>query len=148
MPSKSPPPLPFSTVNAITAWIAANNRYGESLALSLGFHGFLRANELCKLRKSDISFPGDPRLSDFHNSRAGCVVRHGKTGQNQFVLLSDEVLLRRLRRFAHSLPIHSNAPFPTPPSPRPSKKPFVSFIFTRLATHSTHFVMEVQLSNS
>lgn len=107
VPASSPPPLPLTTVNAISAWLASQDRFCESLALNIGFHGFLRANEICKLQKSDICFPGDFRLSDFHSSRAGCVGRHAKTGKNQFIPLTDDTLLRRLRRFSNSLPHHT-----------------------------------------
>lgn len=90
---------------------ASQHRYRESLALMLVFHGFLRANEICKLQKNDICFPSDFCHADFHNARAGCVVRHAKIGRNQFIHLSDLTLLRRLLCFSNSLPSSSTSLF-------------------------------------
>lgn len=71
----------------------------------------MRADEVCRLRPHDICFEDDVRLSDFHSSRAGCVVRDAKTGKNQFVPLSDLTLLRRLKRFVNSLKPNSTTLF-------------------------------------
>lgn len=70
----------------------------DSIAIKLGFHVFLRVNEICKLRCDDVFFPGDPRLSDFHFNRTGCVVRDAKTRKNQYLAFSDPTLLRLLSR--------------------------------------------------
>lgn len=48
--------------------------------------------------------PNALRLSDFHRSRARFVIRQGKTGKHQFVLLIDEVLLRPLLHFTKYAP--------------------------------------------
>lgn len=104
VPAHSPPPLSLTSVNALCAWLASQGKFRQSLAINLGFHAFLRANEICRLRCADICFPGDPRLSDFRSTRAGCIVRHAKTGKNQFVSILDIVLLRRLKRFVLSHP--------------------------------------------
>lgn len=104
VPSKSSPPLSVTTVNAMCTWRASKGNIHASLAINLGFHGFLRANEICSLKVSDICFSNDPRLSDFLSSRAGCVVRNAKTGKNQCIPLSEQTLLRRLQRFVLSKP--------------------------------------------
>lgn len=111
VPSTSPPPLQLITINVICSWFASQQRYRESLALMLGFHGLLRANEICKLQRSDICFPGDLRLADFRNARAGCVVWHAKTRKNQFIPLSDPTIPRRLVRFSDSLSTSSTSLF-------------------------------------
>lgn len=80
VPSHSPPPVSLTTVNFLCALLTTLGKFQELLALNMGFHGFLLANDICKPRFSDVCFPGDLRLSDFRNSRAACVVRHAKTG--------------------------------------------------------------------
>lgn len=111
VPERCPRPLPLSTVNALCAWLASHSRYCESLAINLDFHGFLRANEILKLKLAKICFPGDVRLSDFPKTRAGCVFRHAKTESNQFVPLTDYVLLHRMQLLTNSLPSDSDTLF-------------------------------------
>lgn len=93
---------------------ASYGRFRESLVLNLDFHGSLRPNKICNLNAADLWFPGDLRLAYIDNSRAGCVVRHAKKVKNKFFPLTDEVLLRRLRRLTHSLPSDSHCLFSLP----------------------------------
>lgn len=103
--SKSPSPLSLTTVNAIPVWFASCGKIRASLAVNLGLHCFVRANEICNLKISDLCFPNDVRLPDYLTSRSGCVVRSAKTGKNRFIRLSDDTLLRRLHRFIASKPL-------------------------------------------
>lgn len=69
-----------------------------ALALALGFHGYLRAGEICKLRCNDFCFRRDPRLSTFAGKPlAGLVIKEAKTRKDQFVPIYDRLLQRRLR---------------------------------------------------
>lgn len=110
-PSKSPPPLSVTTVNAISAWLASFGRVRASLAINLGFHAFLRANEICSMQVTDFCFPNDDRLSDFLADRSGFVVRNAKTGKNQYIPVTDATLLRGLNRFVLSKPSSASSLF-------------------------------------
>lgn len=72
-----------------------------------GFHGFLRGNECATFRSSDFCFHGDPRLSEFQNISAGCVVRDEITGNSQLLSISHPVLLCSLDRFIR--PMYQNS---------------------------------------
>lgn len=54
VPSASPPPVSVTTVNAMSALLASVGRIRASLAINLGVHAFLRANEICSLRVADV----------------------------------------------------------------------------------------------
>lgn len=60
---------------------------------------------------SDLWFATYPRLSDLFSHRTGCVFRNAKTGKNQFIQLSDDALLRRLKRFVLSKPNNDTSLF-------------------------------------
>lgn len=111
LPSRSPPPLSVTTFSAICAWLSAKGKIRASFAVYLGFHCFLIANEICHLHISDICFPNDARLSDFISNRAGCVFRNVKTSKNQYIPVSADNLLRRLRRFVSSKPRSASSLF-------------------------------------
>ena len=97
-PASSPPPLSLSIVHAISGFYLRRNKIDYALAFSLGFHGYLRSNELLSLRFRDLSLPGDARLNaGLCTQRAGLVVMEAKTGKLQFVPLSDSHLLIQLQ---------------------------------------------------
>ena len=103
VPPHSPPPLSRDIVSACAAILWKVGRKSASGAILCAFHAFLRARELCPICWRDLCFPGDPRLSDFsEQARSGLVVRSAKTGTDQYVPLSDVVLLRCLRSMKRS----------------------------------------------
>lgn len=111
VPFRSQPPLFSSTVDAISAWLAFVGKSRDSLAINLGFHAFLRANEIFRIQVIDFCFANDSCLSYFLSQRARCVVRNAKTGMNQFIPLTDDTLRRRLQRFIRSKPAYFTSLF-------------------------------------
>lgn len=52
----TPPPLSLSTLDTLAAWLASVGNIRASLSISLGFHVFPQANEICNLQLSDLCF--------------------------------------------------------------------------------------------
>lgn len=93
VPRKSPPPISFSILNGIACECERRGLAVYNIAFRMQFHCYLRASELLQLRVSDVSLPGDVRLSHWGQTSSGGIrLVDTKTGPEQFVTLSDPVL--------------------------------------------------------
>lgn len=63
VPKQSPPPVSYAIMNGVCMEHERRGDYVFNIAFRLQFNCYLRANELLHLAVSDISLPGDPRLS-------------------------------------------------------------------------------------
>lgn len=99
VPAVPPVPLSKAILYAFCGLLTEQGLRKSAMALHLCFEGYMRAMELLCLSQSDMVYPGDPRLpaSNVTGHSSGCVIRWAKTGLNQFVPLSDDVLLRQVR---------------------------------------------------
>lgn len=103
-------PLPLlnymSLIVAIT--LVTRGHLDAGLSFSLGFYGYLRANEITKLHFQDVCFPRDSRLEDFgQEQRVGCKL--DKTGKNQYDSICNPTLLRRIERQHCRRSVHGNS---------------------------------------
>jgi integrase len=95
-PALSYPPLTYELTVAIALTMAKNRFVPHAIATLLAFDGYLRINEFCRLRVSDISFPGDNRVGSALNSMA-LRLSHTKTGRNQFVTIRSPAVVSLLQ---------------------------------------------------
>lgn len=97
-----PPPMSWSVMNGLAC--EAHLRGEKELGLALRFlhAGYLGANEALRLNLMDIVLPGDVRLALWKIlETAGIRLRLAKTGAEQFVSISDPVLLYILPNYMH-----------------------------------------------
>lgn len=96
--SVSPPPLPFNIVDTILSWLSIFAHHRDSLTINIDIHGFLRANKIYKIKSVEFYLQGHVRLFEFGSHRALSVFTNSRTGEKQFVSLTDHVLLQQLQR--------------------------------------------------
>ena len=92
-PVKHWPPMPAEVVLAAGAILWAWKRGEESLALMLGFHGYLRISDIVYLTRELVVLPGDAE-----GVRASVTIKDAKTGDNQTVFLDSEFVIALVRR--------------------------------------------------
>ena len=106
-PVQSYPPLTWE----LTCLLAAHSSEKSpdlarmGIGVVLAFDCLLRVSELVNLRREDIGFVGDERMGEFEADAKGqsnkteaiVVIRHAKTGKNQWVELFDASLIKLLR---------------------------------------------------
>lgn len=85
-PSRSYPPMLWEIAVVVALSFIKQGDVDAGLATLLAFDAYLRVNEFCKLRISDVACAGDARLgSSPIATRMSLRLRETKTGKNQFV---------------------------------------------------------------
>ena len=97
-PVKHWPPLPAEVVLAAAACLWKWDRREEAVGRLLGFHGYLRINDLCQLRKELVVLPGDAE----EHIPASITMEDAKTGENQTVRLDSEFIISIVERQRNS----------------------------------------------
>jgi integrase len=101
VPPVSYPPLTWDLCCAIAMKMVRDGYERYAVAILLQFDCLLRVSELVALRKTDIAFPGDPRVAA-ENGQVIVRLRSTKTGQDQSVAVEDREVATLLKRVLQS----------------------------------------------
>jgi integrase len=96
---KKRPPLTLEVVILIAVTLAKSGYYNAAVATLLGFHCYLRINEMCGLKFEDVIFAGDVRIGSGVQSHvlAALRLKVTKTGRNQTVSIIDSNICSLLK---------------------------------------------------
>jgi len=83
------PPLTLEVTVLLSVVLLKSNYYAAGVATLLGFHCYLRINEICNLKIRDVVFNGDSRVGTAMSVLATIRLARTKTGENQAVNVTD-----------------------------------------------------------
>ena len=102
-PSASATPLSRKVMLAFTNFFHEQNDTSAALCMLLSWGGLLRVSEALALRRHHISLPSDPRPHDERPSDIGVALDATKTGPDQYVFISDKVIVKLIIRFIEGM---------------------------------------------